>query len=1199
VSKRPMAGTGMMSRVRGLGGYLRDRPIWVKLGLIMMVPTIATIAVGFGALLTNIGAATDADRARTLASLAADSGAVVHGLQNERAAAAMVLSTPSTSDTVIKNFQTTYKSLFEGTDKAIQTYREHRNTLTGLPDAFVGQLQSIDAGLGSLANLRSTVASNNNITLNDALLRYGGLINNLLSIRGSSAQLAGDAALSYEIQAGAALARDKEWLSQERVVGLQVLLTKDLEISTQQTFIGTLTAQGQALQDFANVATPDQLTLLHQIYTGPDVRETQVFEEDLHVWRPGEAPPDGLAGPDEWDSVFAGSSDLLRQVEQKIDQQTLRDSAALHNRVQSQVLVEAGLLLSLVLVAVLIAWFVARSMNRSLRELRHGALAVAEHGLPQAVARLRDPALSSQMSPHEVALHIAEPLPVRSRDEFGQVTEAFNAVHLEAVRTAAEQASLRSSVSTMFVNLARRSQILVDRLIGHLDRLERGEEDPDRLAELFQLDHLATRMRRNDENLLVLAGADSTRVQREPAALIDVLRAAQSEVEHYTRIEFGVIDRDIEVASHAVNDLVHLVAELFDNATAFSPPDSSVMVEARRVGDRAVLYVEDHGIGISAEQLADLNERLASPPEVDVAVSRMMGLVVVARLANRHGVRVELRPAQERGTIADVLLPISVLMHRGLGARGAGPGPLAPATEPPSRPRSPVPAQRPPGGGGPLALESGPAGAGYAGGNTGSFSNGGGYGNGRHPAPGSLASSGIGGLAGSGPEAYSGAPGAPSGARNLPAWSDLTGAVNGTHPGGPDLFSPRRPDGGGEPLPQRRAGENRPQEPGVPPRDQPRPPVPRQQPAAPAAPEALRDPGRDSRGAGAPPPAGRADPVDADIIEDRPAGPRPAPSGPRGGALPPAPAPPPPPSARLPPAWPPIPADARPAGEDASPAVPEELAAALDITSEIARYRGDQPGHGPEGAGGDRPAVPQAYNPPPLAPQPPAPGAARSAPAAPPTPNGSAESRRMAPYPDETMELPIFRELESAWFRSRPATESGPTGAGREESAAPAANGHPASTNGSAAEAPPAPAAGPAPSQPTPTRPAQPWRAETAAEQPGARPVVSDLPWQSPADDGWSAARAASQPEVAAVTDAGLPKRVPMAQLVPGGVDRQAVNVERQPVNANRRSPEQVRGLLSAYHRGVQRGRTRNGDEVKPPETSTPTGHSHGGKELE
>ena len=376
---------------------------------------------------------------------------------------------------------------------------------------------------------------------------------------------------------------------------------------------------------------------------------------------------------------------------------------------QRRVLVETGLLLVTLLLGVLFAWLVARSMARSLRDLRQGALAVAQYGLPQAVARLRDPALSAHLSPAGVALQIAEPLPVRSNDEFGQVTEAFNAVHLEAVRTAAEQAALRSSVATMFVNLARRSQILVDRLIGHLDRLERGEQDPDRLSELFQLDHLATRMRRNDENLLVLAGADSTRIQREPAALMDVLRAAQSEVEHYTRVDFVIIDQDIEIAAHAVNDLVHLVAELFDNATAFSPPDTSIRVEARRLGERGVLRVEDRGIGMSPDQYAELNERLATPPMVDVAVSRMMGLVVVARLAARHGVQVELQPSPDRGTVADVLLPSGVLVPRALAGRTHAPSGF-PAIKPGLGPEPVAAGPGRPNFGPPLALESGPGG---------------------------------------------------------------------------------------------------------------------------------------------------------------------------------------------------------------------------------------------------------------------------------------------------------------------------------------------------------------------------------------------------------------------------------------------------------------------------------------------------------
>ncbi|HTF10624.1 MAG TPA: ATP-binding protein, partial [Asanoa sp.] len=680
---------------------------------------------------------------------------------------------------------------------------------------------------------------------------------------------------------------------------------------------------------------------------------------------------------DSWDSALLGHSRLIRSVERRLDNTVVDTATTLRDDVQRQVLIETGLLLAMLLLAILFAWLVARSMARSLRELRHGALAVAQYGLPQAVARLRDPALSTQMSPAQLAIQIAEPLPVRSKDEFGQVTEAFNAVHLEAVRTAAEQAALRASVATMFVNLARRSQILVDRLIGHLDRLERGEEDPDRLAELFQLDHLATRMRRNDENLLVLAGADSTRIQREPAALIDVLRAAQSEVEHYTRIEFGVIDRDLEVSAHAVNDLVHLVAELFDNATAFSPPDSSVMVEARRIGEHAVLYVEDRGIGITNEQLNDLNDRLSQPPMVDVAVSRMMGLVVVARLAARHGVKVELRPASDRGTVAEVALPTSVLVPRAL----AGRGPLAGAFEVQMQPppaqvsRTPYPAPAP------LALESGPmgqrpdhdlAGAGAGGGLASAF--------GGRP--------GDAPLNGGGNGAHSANGGTRSGP--MPAWSDLTGAGPQHRPSDP--FGSRTNNGARNdpPLPQRRSTDGwamegevtagGPQSPAIPrqtPRDNGTPPVFSAPPVISAPPSSAAPRGPEVWEQGGPtlPPSAPAGPPiampDSPVVPGRSSGlPGRQPEQPAGPSYQQA-APMP---ATAPPAWPPVAAEPQPAVD--------HLSAGYDLTTELPRV--------------ERPA-------------------AQAQPAVPPIIPAANKAR----FADETMELPIFRELESAWFRTR------------------------------------------------------------------------------------------------------------------------------------------------------------------------------------
>ena len=253
-----------------------------------------------------------------------------------------------------------------------------------------------------------------------------------------------------------------------------------------------------------------------------------------------------------------------------------------------------------------------------------------------------------------------ESVGVHCRDEIGQVAAAFDDVHREAVRLAAEQALLRGNVNAMFTNLSRRSQGLIQRQLSLISELESREADPDQLSSLFKLDHLATRMRRNGENLLVLAGEEPGRRWTRPVPLVDVLRAAASEVEQYERIELAAVPAT-EVAGRVVNDLVHLLAELLENATSFSSPQTKVKVTGHALPDgRVLVEIHDTGIGLSPEDLAAINERLAAPPTVDVSVSRRMGLFVVGRLSLRHGIRIQLRPSDSGGTTALVMLPVDV-----------------------------------------------------------------------------------------------------------------------------------------------------------------------------------------------------------------------------------------------------------------------------------------------------------------------------------------------------------------------------------------------------------------------------------------------------------------------------------------------------------------------------------------------------------
>jgi signal transduction histidine kinase len=269
----------------------------------------------------------------------------------------------------------------------------------------------------------------------------------------------------------------------------------------------------------------------------------------------------------------------------------------------------------------------------------------------------------------EANLQVA-PIDVLTSDEIGQVARAFDQVHAEAVRLASNEAVLRTSMNAMFVNLSRRSQALIERLAGTIDSLEQNEDNPELLASLFSMDHMVTRMRRNSENLLLLGGHEGARKWSDPVSLADVVRAATSEIEHYSRVVFS-IQPGIAVIGPAVSDVVHLLAELIENATLYSPTDTTIQVSGHEVTSGGVLMeITDMGIGIAEERLAEMNYRLRSTPVIDVSVSRHMGLFAVARLAQRHNVQVMLRPASPQGLTALVWLPDSVIERTALPLTG-------------------------------------------------------------------------------------------------------------------------------------------------------------------------------------------------------------------------------------------------------------------------------------------------------------------------------------------------------------------------------------------------------------------------------------------------------------------------------------------------------------------------------------------------
>lgn len=548
---------------------------------------------------------------------------------------------------------------------------------------------AVSSRLDGLRALRSLVVGTK-VPAFVVLQKYTEPAQELVAVLDGISQNVADDALAESSRALGALSRAKEALSRERAVLLIGARMRRLTPQELSALTAARSEEDSELAAFRNSASLEQNQRFGDIVVGTKIDKARDLRQRVieAASTNGGLLPTTLGTARSAKVIRSSMTDMVDQmhvVEQYLADDILTRSDENGSAARISAMTDIAVVTALLIMVLLITVVMARSLVRPLRRLQAGALEVANTRLPGLVDRLRDP---------EAAAGGIEvrPIEIDSTDEIGQVARAFDEVHREAVRLAADEAVLRGNINAMFVNLSRRSQSLIERQLRLIEELEQSERDEEQLANLFRLDHLATRMRRNSENLLVLGGQDQARRWNKPVPLIDVVRASLSEVEQYERVALRV-QGDMSVAGPVVNDLVHLVAELVENATAFSAEHTSVTVSGQMLsGGGAMLQITDNGVGMSPEELEQANWRLANPPVIDFSAARRMGLFVVGRLAVRHGVRVELRAAQGGGLTAFVVLPDAAVVpgeSGGIGSRSglaprevAPPGQLAALTAP-------------------------------------------------------------------------------------------------------------------------------------------------------------------------------------------------------------------------------------------------------------------------------------------------------------------------------------------------------------------------------------------------------------------------------------------------------------------------------------------------------------------------------------
>jgi signal transduction histidine kinase len=626
---------------------VRSRPIRVFLISMVAVPLVSLLALyGFAASITISNAISDHQYNVSASAIASGVRGLTIGLPQERVQSYLWLigggTAPRTSMLTARHL----------VDQGIPEVHAALNAQQGLLSAQSrSELNTLFTELGQLGKTRAAIDSGA-MTPAAAFDVYDTIIDHLFLYFDTSIQDRGASLTGISVGAADSGYAFEMTTREIALIGGALLNHGQMGDTARTQFASSVANRHLLMNEALALMTPSLNAGYIRLENSPAYRQFQTMESQV-LASPGRTVPVKAGAFQSASLAVVGS---MEKTELDNGNRLTAMSASLSNRLVLEAVLAGGLGLAAVAASVfLLVWF-GRKVTRDLGGLNDSVREMADERLPRVVEQLR--------RGDDVDVDAESPQPGTSTiQEISRIAESFGTVQGAAVSAAVDQARLRRGVNEVFLNISMRNQSLLHRQLGMLDSMERRTSEPGALADLFRLDHLTTRMRRYAEGLIILSGAVPGRGWRDPVPAVDILRAAVAEVEDYVRVDVTSESDDL-IAGNAVSDVIHLIAELIENAAAFSPPNTRIEVRAERVGTGLVAEVEDRGLGMSPDELDDINARLASLPEFDLAHSDQLGLFVVSRLAARHAIKVSLRRSVYGGTMAVVLMPFGVVVRQ-------------------------------------------------------------------------------------------------------------------------------------------------------------------------------------------------------------------------------------------------------------------------------------------------------------------------------------------------------------------------------------------------------------------------------------------------------------------------------------------------------------------------------------------------------